>query len=160
MPVQRRNTQALVAISSILAILAVDQCSKALVHFRLTIGQSIPIIHNILYLTFIKNTGAAFGLFKNGTLIFIVISIVAVVLISALILKSIKKNDFLTDPVFNFGLIFIASGALGNLIDRLRFGYVIDFIDIRIWPVFNIADTSITIGTFLLILSFVLQPAR
>jgi signal peptidase II len=62
----------------------------------------------------------------------------------------------LSKPFFNFGLILIVSGALGNLIDRLRFGYVIDFIDVRIWPVFNIADSAITIGTLLLFISFFL----
>ena len=135
-------------------ILFLDQFSKALVISNLKTGESIPLIKNILHVTFVKNTGAAFGLFKNGTIVFILISLAAVIFISTLIVKSIKKGNFFSRPLFNTGLIFIVSGAIGNLADRLRLGYVIDFIDVRIWPVFNIADTFITIGTLLIIISF------
>lgn len=153
MPIKRRKKPALITLVSILVILAIDQFSKTLVFQSLKIGESIPLIKNILHITFVSNTGAAFGLFKNSSLIFIVISIVAIVIISTIILRSIKKDEFLSSSMFNYGLILIISGAMGNLIDRLRFGYVVDFIDIRVWPVFNIADASITIGTLLLILS-------
>ena len=155
MPVKRRDAQALISILAILAILTIDQFSKALVRLKLGLGESIPIIRNVLHFTHVRNTGSAFGLFKNGTLFFILISVVAIIFISILILRSIKKAEFLSRPVFDSGLILIVSGALGNLIDRLRFGYVLDFIDFRIWPVFNIADSAITIGTFLLLLSFI-----
>ncbi len=157
MPIQRRKKQALIYILSIIALLAIDQYSKFIVASKLSVGQSIPIIENILHITFITNTGAAFGLFKNSTLLFITISVMVVGFISILLLKSLKKEDFLSKGVFNSSLILIISGALGNLIDRLKFTYVIDFIDVRIWPVFNIADISITIGTFLLILTFLLH---
>jgi len=159
MPIQRREKQALIYVVSILIILAIDQYSKFIVSARLSVGQSIPIIKNILHITFVTNTGAAFGLFKDSTLFFIIISVVVVGFVSILLLISLKKRDFLSKPAFNSSLILILSGALGNLIDRLRFTYVVDFIDVRIWPVFNIADISITIGTFLLILIF-LFPHR
>ena len=153
MPIKRRKDQAVISIGSILLILALDQCLKSIIRLKLDVGESIPLINNILHVTFVTNTGAAFGLFKNSTLLFVIISLVAILFTSVLITLSIKRHEFLSRPVFNFGLILITSGALGNLIDRLRFGYVVDFIDVRIWPVFNIADSSITIGTFLLILS-------
>jgi len=158
MPVKRGKTKTLI---SILLILAVDQCTKLWVYSKLGERESIPLIRNILHITFVRNTGAAFGLFKQGTFIFILISLAAVVFISLLILGAIKKGRFSSSsPQFDFGLIFILSGALGNLVDRVRFGYVVDFIDVRIWPVFNMADMAITIGTGLLIFSFLRQEKR
>ncbi|MBU4342780.1 MAG: signal peptidase II [Candidatus Omnitrophica bacterium] len=157
MPIQRRKKQALISFVSIFAILVLDQSLKSLVRLKLAVGESIPLINNIFHITYVSNTGAAFGLFKNSAVIFIIISVVAIVFIAGLILRSIKRAEFMADPIFDSGLILIISGAIGNLIDRLKFGYVIDFIDVRIWPVFNIADTSITIGTLLLILSYVCQ---
>ena len=154
MSIQRRQNQTLIYIVSILLILAIDQYSKFMVSKNLFIGQSIPVIKNIFHITFVTNTGAAFGLFKNSTLFFIVISVVVICFIAILLLKSLKKQDFLSKPAFNSSLILIVSGAMGNLIDRLRFSYVVDFIDVRIWPVFNVADISITIGTFLFIFIF------
>jgi len=157
MPIQRRKQQGIVFFVSIFAILIVDQSLKSLVRLKLAVGESIPLINNIFHITYVTNTGAAFGLFKNSAIFFIIISVVAIVLIAGLILKSIKRAEFMANPRFDLGLIMIISGAIGNLADRLKFGYVIDFIDIRIWPVFNIADTSITIGTMLLILSYMCQ---
>ncbi|MFC1624135.1 signal peptidase II [Candidatus Omnitrophota bacterium] len=158
MSVTRGKPQALIAILFILVILAIDQYSKFLVQLKLSLGESIPIIKNILHITFVGNAGAAFGLFKNSTWVFIVTSVVAIIFISILLSSLIKKGEFLSQPLFSSCLILIVAGAFGNLIDRLRFGYVVDFIDLRIWPVFNIADTSITIGAILLIFTF--MPSR
>ena len=156
MSVKYRKRQIAFAVVSVLAIFFLDQYSKFLVSLKLVTGESIPVIKDILHITFVKNTGAAFGLFKNSTIIFILISVVAVVVIAGFILRSIQRGDFSLRLLFNAGLVLIVSGAMGNLVDRLRFGYVIDFIDVRIWPVFNIADTSITIGTIFLLSSFIL----
>jgi signal peptidase II len=156
MPVKGRKEQALISSLSLLIVLFLDQLSKQIVHTRFESGDTLPIIKHILHITFVRNTGAAFGLCKDSTAIFIIISVAAVLVISLFILKSIRKAEFFSKPFFNFGLVLILSGALGNLIDRVKFGYVIDFIDVRIWPVFNIADSAITIGTFLLFISFIL----
>lgn len=160
MPVKGRKNQVLIALLSIFLILAVDQYSKSLVHRYLSVGDSIPVAKNILHITFVTNTGAAFGLLKDSTSIFITISLIAVIWIAGVILRAVKKGRFLYNRTFDSGLILIIAGALGNLIDRLRFGYVIDFIDVRIWPVFNIADASISSGTFLLILSFIFHTGK
>ncbi len=152
---KRKRISSVVSILSIFLILLIDQVSKAVVSSRLSPGQSIPIIKNVLHVTFIKNTGAAFGLFKNSTWFFIAVSVIAVVIIGAILLKAIRNDKFFGNFILNLGLILIMSGALGNLIDRVSLRYVIDFIDVRIWPVFNFADSSITIGTALLIVSFV-----
>ncbi len=139
----------LLNVLCIFLVLLIDQVSKAIISSKLSLGQSIPIIKNVLHIASVRNTGAAFGLFKSSTYFFIAVSIAAIIIIGAMLIKSIRNKWLL-----NIGLILIMSGALGNLIDRVRLGYVIDFIDFRVWPVFNIADSAITIGTILLIVSF------
>ena len=129
----------------VLIILALDQLSKFIVIKNLNANQSIPIIKGLLYVTFVRNRGAAFGILKNQLPLFIFTALFAVVLISLVISK--KKERPL---ILNISLGLILAGAIGNLIDRLFLGYVVDFIDFRIWPVFNVADSAITIGTVLL----------
>ncbi len=121
-----------------------DQFTKLIVIKFLQSNQSLPVIKGVLYLSLVHNRGAAFGIFKNQTLIFIIAAGFAISLIASSLRKSSKAN------LYNFALSLILAGSAGNLIDRLRFGYVIDFIDFRVWPVFNIADSAITIGAILL----------
>jgi len=129
-------------------IFLLDRFSKIFVLRNLKLNESVEIIKNIFYLALVHNTGAAFGIFKNQTLFFIVVSILAVITIVIYIKK------FLNIPfTIKTGLALILGGALGNLVDRLCFGYVVDFLDFKIWPVFNIADSAITVGTFLLIVN-------
>lgn len=156
---KKKRKSSIVSILSIFLILLLDQVSKSAISSKLSPGQSIPVIKNVLHLTFVKNTGAAFGLFKNSTYFFIAVSVIAVIMIGAILLKAIRKDEFFGSFLFNFSLILIMSGALGNLIDRVSLRYVIDFIDFRIWPVFNLADSSITIGTALLLISFTKKTA-
>ena len=151
---KKKRISSIAGILSIFLILFIDQVSKAVISSRLSVGQSIPIIKDILHITFVKNTGAAFGLFKNSTYFFIAVSITAIIIIGTVILGTVRKGNFSEKFRFNFSLILIMAGAFGNLIDRINLGYVIDFIDLRIWPVFNIADSAITLGTTLLIISF------
>ena len=121
-----------------LAILSIDQLTKAYFTKYLNCGQSFPLIKNFLHFTLVFNTGAAFGVLKQKTFLFVLVSISVIVFLA---FGLGRKNN----PE-RWALILIISGAAGNLIDRVRFGYVIDFIDLRIWPVFNIADSAITIG--------------
>lgn len=130
------------AIVSIVLIL--DQLSKFLAVNFLQLNVPFALIKNFLYLTLVHNRGAAFGILKNQLSLFITISFFAILFIF-LHLKN-KKNSF----VLKLSLSLILSGAAGNLIDRLRFGYVIDFLDFRVWPVFNLADSALTIGALLL----------
>jgi len=134
--------------------LILDQLSKYIVSSSLDIGQSKDIIKGIFSVTLVYNTGAAFGIFKNQALFFIIISILAIAFIAVLI-----KRKTGTLSLADFALGLILGGAIGNLIDRLRFGCVIDFLDFKVWPVFNIADSAITIGVFLLIISMFKQSA-
>jgi signal peptidase II len=129
-----------------LSILLLDQASKLLAVKNLSLNESIPLIKGVFYLTLISNRGAAFGLFKGQVLLFASISILAVVLIG----QALRKNRLAGHSFHNIALSLILAGAVGNLIDRLRLGYVIDFLDFRVWPVFNVADSAITIGAVLL----------
>ncbi|MBI4706983.1 MAG: signal peptidase II [Candidatus Omnitrophica bacterium] len=135
----------------VIAILSLDQVSKFLVAKNLFLDQSIPVIKGVFHLSLVHNRGAAFGLLKNQIPLFLFTSLFAVVLI---FLELKKKKHAL---IYELSLALILAGALGNLIDRAIFGYVIDFLDFRIWPVFNIADSAITIGAVLLGLSILKQ---
>jgi len=129
-----------------LVLLFTDQIAKAFAEAAIQPGESVPVLENILHMTLVHNTGAAFGLMRGHPGIFTVISISAAVFINFLYIKANEKLN----AVESAGLCLILSGTLGNLVDRLREGYVIDFIDFRVWPVFNLADTWITVGAVLL----------
>ena len=92
-----------------------------------------------------QNTGAAFGMMQGGNLILVVITLLVV----GYILKSWKELCAY-GPAVKWGLVLILGGALGNLYDRITLGFVVDFIDLRVWPVFNVADSFITVGGVLL----------
>lgn len=130
-------------------ILALDQISKVLINSFLKLGESIALIPSFFNLTLCYNEGAAWGLFANNKIVIALGSLVAVVMIYHFIF-CFKKN---TRNNIAFGLVI--GGMAGNLIDRVFFGYVRDFLDFYIFnydfPVFNIADTAIVIGIILLI---------
>lgn len=130
-----------------LLIVLLDQLTKFLIKQNFQLNESIPIINQIFHLTYITNTGSAFGLFKGLNLFFILFSIIVIIAIFHY-LKKIVKNEKLLQ--FSVGLLL--GGTIGNLIDRLLYGAVIDFLDFRIWPVFNIADSAVTISVILLVI--------
>lgn len=128
----------------------IDMLSKILVKRFLLLGERHDIITNIFYLTYVKNTGAAFSILNNNTLFLIMITmIILIVLIYYLMHHELKKFE-----IIGYGLIL--GGAFGNLFDRVFYGYVIDFIDVYIfgydYPVFNLADIAIVIGVILLVI--------
>lgn len=127
------------------SIIFLDQVSKSLATKFLQLNTPVVIIKNFLNFTLVHNRGAAFGNFQNQLFFLILISIVAIWFISCNLRD--KKNS----AIFKLSLSLILAGAIGNLIDRLRFGFVIDFLDLRLWPVFNLADSAITIAALLLI---------
>ena len=136
-------------------VVLADQISKALILKYLPIHQSIPVISGFFDITHVRNPGGAFGLMANmgptaRTVVFMVISSLAVGLILYFYGKTPRRYALLAT---GFALIF--GGAIGNLIDRFRFGNVVDFLDFYIgslhWPAFNIADSAITVGIFIFI---------
>lgn len=131
----------------VIGILALDIATKYWAFHYLQPVGSIPVIENIFHLTYVENPGAAFGIFQDQRWVFIV----ATVLTLGFILWYLRNMD--PDiKLLRWGLALIVAGAIGNLIDRILLGYVIDFLDFRVWPVFNVADISIVTGTGLTIL--------
>lgn len=126
-------------------VIVLDRLTKWLVLQNISGGREIKVLPGVLHFNLVLNEGAAFGLFNGMVPLVILISIAA---ISSIIIY--LGNKKYPDRVMAIGLAMILGGAVGNLIDRLAYGYVIDFIDIRIWPVFNIADSFITIGAVML----------
>ena len=109
----------------------------------LTEGQAYPLL--LFDLHHVHNRGAAFGIMQSGGLVFVVVALI--VLAAVFVLNAqIRRSG----PAVTAAVGLIAGGTLGNLVDRLRFGYVVDFIDLRWWPVFNVADSAICIGVGLL----------
>ena len=130
----------LFVLSSVI-IITIDQVTKYLVNTKISLNSSLEIIPGIIFISHVKNSGAAFGVFQNRTNILIVISVIAIILI---IILKIKLN--LDSIFYNISLGFILGGAIGNLIDRIIFGEVIDFLHLRYFAVFNVADSFICIG--------------
>ncbi|MDP2211995.1 MAG: signal peptidase II [Candidatus Aquicultor sp.] len=126
-------------------IIVIDQITKAIVRSAMPIGESLPLIPGVLYLTHIANSGAAFGILQNNRVIFFVAAAVVISLIFCF-QRSLGKDN----RAMNFCLGLVMGGAIGNLIDRVTIGAVTDFIDFRFWPVFNVADSAIVIGAIFL----------
>ncbi|GIW07958.1 MAG: lipoprotein signal peptidase [Dehalococcoidia bacterium] len=126
------------------AVIVLDQITKIWVRATLPLGVPVPEEWPIRF-RHINNTGAAFGLFQDRSMVFVVIAIVAVGLI-LYYSRRLPADAWMV----RLGLGLQLGGAIGNLIDRLHQGYVTDFIEFPYWPVFNIADSSIVIGVIVL----------
>jgi signal peptidase II len=125
-------------------VVFLDQTSKFFITRTLTPQHSLPVIKGIFHLTLVHNRGAAFGILKDQLFLFIIVTIAAIVMI----ILSLKEKGCRKIQIVSLSLIL--AGSIGNLVDRIFFGYVIDFLDFRVWPVFNIADSAISIGAVLL----------
>ncbi len=132
-----------------LSIVLSDQIIKFFIRNSMNIGDSIAVIKNIFHITYVTNFGAGFGIMQDKTTLLIWFSIIVIGIILFYYGKIQEKKSL---QIFS-GLIL--GGILSNLIDRLLFGFVIDFFDFRIWPVFNIGDSCICIGTACLIIYFI-----
>ena len=124
-----------------LGVVALDQFTKAMVMKSMVPGQSIPILENFFHITYVLNPGAAFGILSNQRM-FLLATGAILILAMAYFYPLLKKSD----GCLQFGATAILSGAVANLIDRVQTGYVVDFFDFRIWPVFNVADIAIVAG--------------
>ena len=140
---------------AILFIFILDRITKFMIVGHWAEGQSLSVWPGVFHLTRVNNTGAAFGLMKQHSFLLILISVVCVIGLLAVLVKGF----FVKSYPRNVALALITAGAAGNLYDRLCFGYVIDFLDFRIWPVFNFADSAICIGIFLIILTL-MKPGK
>ena len=135
----------------IAAVIGLDQLTKYLAVLCLKPIKSFPIIENVLHLTYVENSGAAFGILKNHRWVFMVISTVAIIAVIAFMLASYKKKHY--DPLLYIGLAIVSGGGIGNMIDRIMLGYVVDFVDFRLinFAVFNVADIFVCVGCALIL---------
>ena len=127
-------------------VVLIDQLSKFFALRCLSPQASVPLIPAVLDLTLVRNSGAAFGLFSDYAPALFTVITASLVVLFFIANRSHGKGGSGVSTVDRWALSLILGGAVGNWIDRLRFGTVIDFIDFRVWPVFNIADAAITVG--------------
>ena len=131
--------------------LVIDIISKLVVGNLMKVNTSVMVIKNFFYITYVRNTGAAWSIFAGETLGLIIISLLIIVFLLYYILKN--KPKFMIEKM---GYAMILGGAFGNLVDRVVYGYVIDFLDFNIfgynYPIFNLADSFIFVGVLLLII--------
>ena len=151
------------ALAVFTMVLVLDQWTKYLIRTHMSINRSLPIIPGFFDLVFVLNKGGAFGILSSHSpfsrsLIFIGFSMVAILALLILYWKSHQ------DHIMRFGIVLLMSGAIGNLIDRLRWGMVVDFLDFYVgryhWPAFNVADMVICIGLGLVFLDLFLKEKK
>jgi len=134
-------------------IIAIDQYTKYLAVTYLQ-GNPKQVIQGVFELSYVQNTGAAFGIMQNFKTIFLVLTPIILALLLGYVILN-KKSKAYAIP-----LVLIVGGAIGNYIDRIRLGYVVDFLNFIVWPVFNLADTSIVIGAAILAVILIKEEKR
>ena len=149
-------------------IIVLDIWTKALVLARIDLHDAIPIIPNLLQLVHVRNTGAAFGIGANAesALVPILLNFGAIIVFCVVVAYALRSP--VNERVLQVGLHLILGGAIGNLIDRFRFGYVVDFVDVFLvwggrehhWPAFNVADSAICVGIVLLFFDMRKKPVE
>ena len=136
-------------------IIILDQYIKYSIQANIALNHSIPIIEDIFHITYIQNSGAAFSILQNQTKFLIIVPLIVTILVIGYIILR-RKIDHWT---ILLSMSFIAAGGIGNLIDRISYGYVVDFFDFRVFPIFNVADISVCIGCGLLLFyMFFVEP--
>ena len=122
-------------------LLVLDQAVKSYIRATMVLGESIPVIPGVFHFTYILNPGAAFGMLENQRWFFILAGILIIVAFLYYYPRLRRQVAW-----FHYGCVALLAGAVGNLIDRIQNGLVVDYLDFRIWPVFNIADIAIVLG--------------
>jgi len=135
-------------------IVIIDQISKIIIKESMYLGQSIQLVGDFIRITYVENPGIAFGIRIGHPIIFTILSLLASIVI--IIYMIYHRNG---EKTIKYGLAIILGGALGNLIDRLFVQRVVDFVDVGIgdlrWPVFNVADSAVVVGMFMLIYALI-----
>jgi signal peptidase II len=153
-------TRAVILLLTALAILAADQLTKALVVANLAVGEKARLLGDLVQVWHAQNRGAAFSLFQGGTVLFLIVSVLSIGMV-AYFHHSLRDRS----PWLHVVLGIILGGTLGNFIDRLRQGYVTDWLSVGIgdtrWPTFNVADSSVVIGIGVVVVYlFLTSPDR
>ena len=144
----RSSLDIFICLGTVVSVVFFDRLTKVFFSAVLQIGESLPVIKHAFHFTLVHNNGIAFGLFKDNGFVFLIIPAIAVFLLIYNVYYYHKFGEL--DWVYIVAFSLILGGAIGNLIDRITFGHVIDFIDFRIWPTFNVADSAITIGVIII----------
>ncbi len=142
------------ALAVFAAGILLDQLTKLLIASLMELGETIPLLEGVLHITYVRNPGAAFGMLAEDRWVFLLVSTVTILAIGIYLFVTKSKN-----PFFITALAMILSGGVGNMIDRLAFGEVVDFIDFRLinFAVFNGADSFVCVGAALLFLSILFE---
>ncbi len=145
-----------------LLVVAIDQIAKIYIHTNFELGDTVSVINNYFNITYVRNTGAAFGIFSDSQqmfrhVFFLSIPVVAVAVIIFFI-YGLPESELAQI----ISLSLISGGAIGNYVDRIQYSYVIDFLDVHVrnvysWPVFNIADSAIVVGVCVLSVLMILE---
>ena len=147
-----------------LSVLLLDQATKAVVVSRMTLYSSAPVIPGLFHITLVTNRGALFGLFHDLADPYRSTLFTAVPLLAIALMLVFQYRTTIHDLATQSGLALILGGALGNLIDRIRLGYVIDFLDVFVgehhWPAFNVADSCICVGVACLVIDLLARGWR
>ena len=151
-----------ILLATVAAVVLLDFITKAYIDSNMSLHESIVVIGGLLNITYVRNPGAAFSFLASASpgfrsVFFLTVTILSIVLVLYYIVKS--KTE---EPLMIFALSLILSGALGNFIDRVRIGEVIDFIDVHLgayhWPAFNVADSAITVGACIMLFAVFKRP--
>lgn len=148
-PSRRHVRRLFVVLAAV--VVALDQYTKHLIFTRMIVGDSYPVLGKILSFTYSRNTGSAMGLVPAGGRVLAVVAAVFVVCIFVWGPHWARRS-----PALAWGLGLLLGGAVGNLIDRVRLSYVVDFIDVHFWPVFNVADIAVCCGAGLILIGTLL----
>lgn len=152
----------LILSATVVAVVLLDLITKAYIDSHMSLHESVVFIGGFLNITYVRNPGAAFSFLASASpvfrsVFFLAVTVLAIILVLYYIAKSKTEEPFMI-----FALSLILSGALGNFIDRVRLGEVIDFIDVHLgdyhWPAFNVADSAITVGAFIMLLALFKRP--
>lgn len=144
----------------IVSIIFIDRTSKILALNYLAMGESIPIIKGVFHLTYAENTGAAFSMLSKNTNFLVIVTLILIIALVLYFYRELKANS---NKFYLSGLCFILGGAIGNLIDRIYFGFVVDYFDFCLinFAIFNVADSFICVGVALMAISlFIYKEAK
>jgi signal peptidase II len=149
--------QDIIFLSIIIAVVLLDQLTKALIVSKMNLHESFAVIVGFFDITYVRNPGAAFGFLAGASPLFRGIFFLTVTAAAILLILHYFRARRIEEPFQVSALALILAGAVGNLIDRVRFGEVVDFLDVYVgshhWPAFNVADSAITVGAAILVVA-------
>ena len=143
---------------AILALIGLDWLTKHWVQTSMALNDTIPVIDGIFHITYIHNYGAAFSILQGKQGFLLIVTGIAMASIVVYMVIAQRKNEL--TPMGMWSLALILAGGIGNFIDRVRFGYVVDFFDFRVWPIFNVADIAVCCGCGLLVFYVLIWEPR